>query len=147
MFRKLFTDWCKSYYKFIYWLLCLHLFIHVLSIDQLKLMIDDTLRIIKSNFKHITYIYDQNTYPNNTNIKSRTTMTSTSINCIVMLITEVICTFDLFYTVMNHLSIETLMYLFTASIMQFDYFIDIYTFHIHDLYFQSTFTSIITIIM
>ena len=106
-------------------------------------MIYDTIKSIKSNFKDASCIYDQNAYQNNTYIKSCTSMTSASITNILMLIREVICIIYLYYTVTNHLSIEqkTLMYLFTAIIIQVDCFMDIYIFYLH----QSTCTSIITI--
>ena len=120
------------------------------SINQLNLMIYKQIKIVKSNYKDITYICGRNAYQNNTNIKSCTRITSASINSILTLTREIICTIYLSYTLMNHLSIEkqTLMDLFAATLVQLKYFINVYTFYIHDFHFQSTFiffTSIITI--
>ena len=108
------------------------------SINQLKLMIYDQIKIIKSNFKDITYKYDK------PNIQS--CINSASIY-VLMLIGKVICTIYLFHTMMNHLSIQkqTLMYLFTTIIIQFDCFMHIYTFYIDDFRLQLTFTSHIRI--
>ena len=97
MLRKLFSDCivsiqngCRSYYRFVYWYYCTytHLPIMLPSINQIELIVYDTIRIINTNFTDIKYICGQNAYQNNTNIKACTSMTSTSINDVLILISS-----------------------------------------------------------
>ena len=98
------------------------------SIIHLKLIICSTIDGIKSSFKDRTYNYGVENAENNKIIES-CDMNWASINCILMLTIEVICTIYLFCTLMDHLSKHTLMHLFNVIviILRFvDYLVALY---------------------
>ena len=76
------------------------------SINQMKLIIYNTIELIKLNFKDIAYKYGPNECHNNTNIESCDGMNCASINYILMLILEDVCVLYLSYFFINHMSIE-----------------------------------------
>ena len=89
-----FQGGCRSYYKLMYCYYCI--FIHLPMvfpfINQLEMMIYDTVEIKNPNVKFIGYIYDQNTYRNIGNIDSGRSLNCPSIDHILLMI----------YLSMNH---------------------------------------------
>ena len=99
---------CNSHYRFIDWYYygLIHLPMVLSSINQMELIIYNTIGLIKSNFKDITYISCHNkSQLNNESIQSCSNI-CTSINCILMMIIEALSTIFLFYELMNDLSVK-----------------------------------------
>ena len=112
---------CKSQYRFIYWHYCTWIHLRMASslTNPMKLMIYSTFDVIESNVKDTMDIYRQNKSQNNKNIHSYNIISCASINCISMVINDVICTIYPFYSLMNLFSIEkkALIYPFKAIVI------------------------------
>ena len=94
---------CRDlYYRYICWYYCTCTFVHLAmmpsSINQMKLMIYNTIELITLNLKDITSKYGPNETHNDTNIQSCDSTNCASINYILMLILEELYIIYLVYT-------------------------------------------------
>ena len=80
-----------------------------ISFIRQKILINcvvSTIEVMKPKFKDIINVYGQKECETNKNVYSDNSMGNASINFILMLIIQLICTIYLFYSFMNQLTID-----------------------------------------